>query len=109
MGELKIEEIKEGTGPTPKKGDTILVHYTGWLTNGKKFDSSHDRKKPLEFRIGIGQVIKGWDQGVITMKVGGKRKLTIPPELAYGNKNVGNGLIPPKSTLVFEVELIKIK
>ncbi len=109
MAELIIEDIKEGTGPSPKKGDTIVVHYTGWLTNGKKFDSSLDRKKPLEFKIGVGQVIQGWDKGVITMKVGGKRKLTIPPELAYGNRNVGNGLIPPKSTLIFEVELLKIK
>jgi len=108
MGELIIEEIKIGTGPTPKKGDKISVHYTGWLTNGKKFDSSVDRKEPLVFQIGIGKVIKGWDQGVITMKVGGKRKLTIPPELAYGNQNIGGGLIPPKSTLIFEVELLKI-
>ena len=109
MAELIIEEIKEGTGPTPKKGDRISVHYTGWLTNGKKFDSSVDRKDPLVFQIGVGQVIKGWDQGVITMKVGGKRKLTIPPHLAYGNRNVGNGLIPPNSTLIFEVELLAIK
>ena len=109
MAELIIEDIKIGNGPSPKTGDTISVHYTGWLTNGKKFDSSLDRKQPLEFQIGVGQVIKGWDQGVITMKVGGKRKLTIPPELAYGNRNVGNGLIPPNSTLIFEVELLKIK
>jgi len=109
MAELIIEDIKEGTGPLPKKGDTISCHYTGWLTNGKKFDSSVDRNEPLEFPIGVGKVIKGWDQGVITMKVGGKRKLTIPPELAYGNKNVGDGLIPPNSTLIFEVELLAIK
>ena len=109
MSELIIEDIKEGTGPSPKKGDTISVHYTGWLTNRKKFDSSVDRNEPFNFTIGIGKVIKGWDQGVITMKVGGKRKLTIPPELAYGNKSVGDGLIPPNSTLVFEVELLAIK
>jgi len=109
MAELIIEEIKEGTGPSPKKGDVISCHYTGWLTNGKKFDSSVDRNEPLEFPIGVGKVIKGWDQGVITMKVSGKRKLTIPPELAYGNRNVGDGLIPPNSTLIFEVELLGIK
>ena len=109
MTELIIEDMKVGTGPSPKKGDTISVHYTGWLANGKKFDSSLDRKEPLKFKIGMNQVIKGWDQGVITMKVGGKRKLTIPPNLAYGNRNVGNGLIPPNSTLIFEVELLKIK
>lgn len=88
MGELIIEDIIKGTGKSLNKGDTISVHYTGWLTNGKKFDSSHDRKQPLEFKIGVAQVIKGWDQGVITMKVGGKMKLTIPPDLAYGNRNV---------------------
>jgi len=105
--ELKIEDLKEGTGPTPKKGDTIVVHYTGWLTNGKKFDSSHDRKKPLEFKIGVGQVIQGWDKGVITMKVGGKRKLTIPPDMAYGSRGAG-GVIPPNATLIFEVELLEV-
>jgi len=109
LTELIIEDLKEGTGPTPKKGDTIIVHYTGWLTNGKKFDSSYDRKEPFIFTIGVGQVIKGWDKGVISMKVGGKRKLTIPPELAYGNRNIGNGLIPPNSTLIFEVELLEIR
>ena len=108
MGELIIQDIKVGTGASPKKGDTVVVHYTGWLINGKKFDSSVDRKQPFNFQIDLGKVIKGWDQGVLTMKVGGKRKLTIPPELAYGSKNVGNGLIPPNSTLIFDIELLKI-
>jgi FKBP-type peptidyl-prolyl cis-trans isomerase len=109
MSELQIEELLEGTGNSPVKGQTVVVHYTGWLTNGKKFDSSVDRGQPFEFQIGVGQVIQGWDQGVLTMKVGGKRKLTIPPELAYGDRDVGNGLIPANSTLVFEVELLDLK
>ncbi|MHA2251633.1 MAG: FKBP-type peptidyl-prolyl cis-trans isomerase [Candidatus Kariarchaeaceae archaeon] len=108
MSDLIIEDIKEGTGNTPSSGDLISVHYTGWLTNGKKFDSSVDRGEPFQFKIGMGQVIKGWDEGVLTMKVGGKRKLTIPPDKAYGNQAVGGGLIPANSTLVFEVELLKI-
>ena len=85
------------------------MHYTGWLTNGKKFDSSVDRKEPFEFQLGAGQVIKGWDEGVAGMKVGGKRRLEIPSELAYGNRSVGNGLIPPNSTLIFDVELLEVK
>lgn len=105
---LKYVELKEGTGDMPKKGDMVQVHYTGWLTNGKKFDSSVDRGKPFTFAIGEGEVIKGWDEGVMTMKVGGKRKLTIPPDLAYGKRGAGDGLIPPDSTLIFEVELLKI-
>ena len=109
MAELQIEEIVPGTGSSPTQGQTVVVHYTGWLTDGKKFDSSVDRGEPFEFQIGVGQVIQGWDQGVSTMKVGGKRKLTIPPELAYGDKNVGGGLIPPNSTLIFEVELLDLK
>ncbi|MFW9962166.1 MAG: FKBP-type peptidyl-prolyl cis-trans isomerase [Candidatus Sifarchaeia archaeon] len=109
MTELQIEDIVVGTGNSPKQGQTVIVHYTGWLTNGKKFDSSVDRGQPFEFRIGVGQVIQGWDQGVLTMKVGGKRRLTIPPELAYGNRDVGEGLIPANSTLVFEVELLGLK
>ena len=109
MADLKIETIKEGKGASPKTGQTCVMHYTGWLTNGKKFDSSVDRGKPFEFKLGVGQVIKGWDQGVATMKVGGKVKLTIPPELGYGSKNVGNGLIPANSILVFEVELLGVK
>ena len=93
----------------PQSGQTVVVHYTGWLTNGKKFDSSVDRGQPFKFKIGVGQVIQGWDQGVLSMKVGGKRKITIPPEMAYGDRDVGNGLIPANSTLVFEVELLGLE
>ena len=109
MSDLQIEEMKIGTGESPKKGQTVVVHYTGWLTKGKKFDSSVDRGEPFEFQIGVGQVIQGWDEGVMTMRIGGKRKLTIPPEMAYGSRDVGDGLIPPNSTLVFEVELLDLK
>lgn len=109
MTQLEIEDLIVGTGDSPSKGQTVIVHYTGWLTNGKKFDSSVDRGTPFEFQIGAGQVIKGWDEGVFTMKVGGKRKLTIPPDLAYGNQAVGDGLIPANSTLIFEVELLGLK
>ncbi len=105
---LKIEDIKVGTGESPKPGDVVSVHYTGWLENGTKFDSSVDRGEPFEFVIGQGQVIQGWDQGVMTMKEGGKRKLTIPPELAYGSRGAG-GVIPPNATLIFEVELLDVK
>lgn len=105
---LQIEDIKVGTGVSPTKGQTAVVHYTGWLTNGTKFDSSVDRGKPFEFPVGMGRVIKGWDEGVITMKVGGKRKLTIPPELGYGAGGAGN-VIPPGATLIFEVELLGVK
>lgn len=105
--QLKIEDLIIGSGKETKNGDKIEVNYIGTLTNGQKFDSSYDRKQTFEFTLGNHEVIQGWDQGIIGMKEGGKRKLTIPPELAYGNKNIGP--IAANSTLVFEVELIKIK
>ncbi|MDZ4694413.1 MAG: FKBP-type peptidyl-prolyl cis-trans isomerase [Deltaproteobacteria bacterium] len=105
--QLEIKEITVGTGDEVKSGQTVNVHYTGWLTDGTKFDSSVDRGKPFSFRLGAGMVIKGWDQGVAGMKVGGKRKLTIPPELGYGERGAG-GVIPPGATLVFDVELLSM-
>lgn len=104
---MKIEILKEGTGLKAKNGDTVSAHYTGTLENGVKFDSSVDRGTPFSFKLGAGQVIKGWDLGILGMKVGEKRKLTIPPELAYGSGAVG-GVIPANSTLIFEVELMGI-
>jgi peptidylprolyl isomerase len=103
---LKYVDIKEGTGETPQSGQTVEVHYTGTLENGKKFDSSRDRGTPFQFTLGAGQVIKGWDEGLSTMKVGGQRKLIIPPELGYGARGAG-GVIPPNATLIFDVELLK--
>lgn len=97
-----------GAGNTATAGQTVSVHYTGWLTNGKKFDSSVDRGQPFSFRLGVGQVIKGWDEGVQGMKIGGKRKLTIPSNLGYGARGAG-GLIPPHATLVFDVELLGLQ
>jgi FKBP-type peptidyl-prolyl cis-trans isomerase len=105
---LQYEDLQEGTGAVAKSGDTVEVHYTGWLRNGTKFDSSLDRGRPFSFRLGAGQVIKGWDEGVAGMKVGGKRKLTIPPDLGYGARGAG-GVIPPNAELIFDVELIRIK
>ena len=105
--ELLIEEIQVGTGAEAKAGNKVSVHYVGTLTNGTKFDSSRDRGKPFEFGLGAGQVIKGWDQGVAGMKIGGLRKLTIPPHLGYGARGAG-GVIPPNATLIFEVELLKV-
>jgi FKBP-type peptidyl-prolyl cis-trans isomerase FkpA len=105
--QLTVEEIQVGSGAEAVAGKQVSVHYTGWLTNGTKFDSSVDRGRPFQFRLGAGDVIKGWDQGVAGMKIGGKRKLTIPPELGYGARGAG-GVIPPNATLVFEVELLGV-
>jgi FKBP-type peptidyl-prolyl cis-trans isomerase len=105
--ELKIEDIKVGKGDPVKDGDTVVIHYTGWLEDGTKFDSSKDRDMPFEVKIGVGYVIKGWDLGVIGMKAGGKRKLTIPYEMGYGK--YGTDGIPGFATLIFELELLKIK
>jgi peptidylprolyl isomerase len=105
---LKYEDLRLGTGPSPQPGQVAVVHYTGWLTDGTKFDSSVDRGAPFEFPLGQGRVIKGWDEGVATMKVGGKRKLMIPPDLGYGARGAGN-VIPPNAQLVFDVELLAVK
>lgn len=108
MAELQIEDMKPGEGAEATAGKSVTVHYVGTLTTGSKFDSSRDRGKGFTFTLGQGQVIKGWDQGVAGMKIGGLRKLTIPPELAYGAKGFPP-VIPPNSTLVFEVELLSVK
>ncbi len=106
--ELKIEDTKKGSGDAVKAGDTVTVDYTGWLTDGTKFDSSLDSGQPFQFQVGGGQVIQGWDQGLVGMKVGGTRKLIIPPDMGYGAQGAGGGVIPPNATLVFEVKLISI-
>ncbi len=105
---LEYWNIKVGTGPVAQSGQKVKVHYTGWLTNGKKFDSSVDRGEPFQFMLGAGQVIKGWDEGVAGMKVGGKRQLKIPPNLGYGAAGAG-GVIPPNATLIFDVELLGVQ
>ena len=109
---LEYRDTTEGDGATPAKGQTCVMHYTGWLwengEKGRKFDSSVDRGEPFAFRLGVGQVIAGWDEGVATMKTGGKRELRIPPDLGYGPRGAG-GVIPPNATLFFEVELLEIK
>ena len=105
---LVFEDLVVGSGNAAASGQKVSVHYTGWLTNGTKFDSSKDRGDPFVFPLGKGQVIKGWDEGVAGMKVGGKRKLTIPPQLGYGARGAGSA-IPPNATLVFEVELLDVK
>ncbi len=105
---LKYEDITEGDGDTAAPGQLVTVHYTGWLTDGNKFDSSKDRNDPFRFKLGAGQVIRGWDEGVAGMKIGGTRKLTIPANLGYGAQGAG-GVIPPNATLVFEVELLGIR
>ena len=105
---LKYQDLKVGTGPEATPGKIVEVHYTGWLESGAKFDSSVDRQRPFTFRLGAGDVIKGWDEGVAGMKVGGKRKLTIPPDLGYGKRGAGE-VIPPGATLIFEVELLGVR
>ncbi len=105
--DLKIEKLATGSGAQPTKGQTVTVHYTGWFTDGQKFDSSVDRDEPFQFVLGAGQVIPGWDLGVATLRVGDKVKLTLPPELAYGRAGYP-GAIPPNATLVFEVELLAV-
>ncbi|RLJ18859.1 peptidylprolyl isomerase [bacterium endosymbiont of Escarpia laminata] len=104
---LKYDDLVEGDGEVAAAGQTVSVHYTGWLTDGSKFDSSVDRNEPFSFALGRGMVIRGWDEGVTGMKVGGKRKLTIPSQLGYGAAGAG-GVIPPNATLVFDVELLSV-
>ena len=105
---LEYIDVEDGTGATPEQGQTVVVHYTGWLEDGTKFDSSLDRGTPFEFVLGTGQVIAGWDEGLATMKVGGKRRLILPPQLAYGDSGAG-AVIPPNATLIFDVELLEVR
>ena len=105
---LKYQDLESGEGAAAEPGRQVTVHYTGWLTDGTRFDSSHDRNQPFTFTLGKGQVIRGWDEGVAGMRVGGKRKLTIPPHLGYGPRGAG-GVIPPNATLIFEVELLEVR
>jgi len=114
--QLLTEDLRQGVGELARSGMQLMVHYTGWLYEpaalgyrGKKFDSSHDRRQPFTFTLGEGRVIKGWEVGILGMQVGGLRRLVIPPEMAYGPRDIGNGLIPPNSTLVFEVELLGVE
>lgn len=106
---LYVEDVKVGDGARADSGDVVTVQYTGWLPSGKKFDSSRDRARPFEFALGYGQVISGWDQGVVGMRVGGERRLVIPPALGYGTRPAGNGVIPAMSTLIFDVELVGVQ
>lgn len=108
-GGLQLQDLIIGSGKEATNGRIITVNYSGTLADGKKFDSSYDRGQPFQFNLGSGQVIRGWELGVAGMKVGGKRKLIIPPALGYGDRNIGNGLIPPNSTLIFEVELLGVE
>jgi len=114
--QLLVEDLRPGVGELARSGNQLIVHYTGWLYEpralgyrGKMFDSSRDRGQPFTFRLGEGRVIKGWEAGILGMQVGGLRRLVIPPEMAYGSRDIGNGLIPPNSTLVFEVELLGVE
>jgi len=105
---LQYWDVQKGSGVEAIKGSAVTVHYTGWLTNGKRFDSSLDRSQPFQFKLGAGRVIRGWDEGVAGMRVGGKRQLRIPPQLAYGARGASNA-IPPNSTLIFDVELLAVR